>query len=88
MTPSAVQAMDLTSLRAVVKELREEIIPSRFEQAQQSELNTIQIGVRTLKGMIWLELSWLADAARLVRVPPPGPPVVVLNACLYNPFSF
>ena len=71
MAKSTLQVMDLTSLRAVLGDLRTRIIPSRFEKAQQPNQHSLQLGFRTLTGMIWLELSWQADAARLVRIPPP-----------------
>ena len=71
MAKSTLQVMDLTSLRAVLGDLRTQIIPSRFEKAQQPNPHSLQLGFRTLTGMIWLELSWQADAARLVRIPPP-----------------
>ncbi len=63
--------MDITSLKAVVNELRQIILPSRFEKAQQPEPGTIQIGLRTLLGLIWIELSWNAEAPRLVQVSTP-----------------
>ncbi len=69
--PNALQLMDLTSLVAVIGELREELIPSKFEKAQQIEPQTLQLGFRTLKKLIWLELSWQADAPRLVQISPP-----------------
>ncbi len=65
------QLMDLTSLKAVMADLREEILPSRFEKAQQLDSSTLQIGLRTLKGLSWLEISWSADAARIVEIPSP-----------------
>ena len=71
MAKSTLQVMDLTSLRAVLGDLRTQIIPNRFEKAQQPNQHSLQLGFRTLTGMIWLELSWQADAARLVRIPPP-----------------
>ncbi len=71
MNSTTVQAMDLTSLKAVITELRTILIPSRFEQAQQPEPGTIQIGLRTLKGLKWLELSWNADAPRIVQIQSP-----------------
>ncbi len=71
MAPAALQAMDLTSLRAVLAELRPELLPSRFEKAQQPDSHTLQLGFRTLKGRIWLELSWLAEAPRLLAIEPP-----------------
>ena len=64
--------MDLTSLRAVLNDLRPTLLPSRFEKAQQPDPSTLQLGFRTLAGMVWLELSWQADAPRLVQVPPPA----------------
>ena len=63
--------MDFTTLRAVVNDLEGRILPSRFEKAQQSDPSTLQLGCRTLKGMVWLELSWRAECPRLVQIPPP-----------------
>ena len=65
------QVMDFTTLRAVVSDLRGRMLPSRFEKAQQPDSQTLQLGFRTLKGMVWLELSWKADCPRLVQIPPP-----------------
>ena len=67
----ALQPLDYTSLRAVVGELNGALVPSRFEKAQQSEASTLQLGLRTLAGSQWLELSWLAEAPRLLAIPPP-----------------
>ncbi len=72
MAKSTLQVMDLTSLRAVLADLRAQIIPSRFEKAQQPNQQSLQLGFRNLKGMVWLELSWQADAARLVQIPSPS----------------
>ena len=72
MANSTLQVMDLTSLRAVLVDLRAQIIPSRFEKAQQPNPQSLQLGFRTLTGMVWLELSWQADAARLVQIPSPS----------------
>ena len=55
-----IQIMDLTTLKAVVFELGKEIVPSRFEKAQQIDSNTVQLGFRTLENLTWLEISWLA----------------------------
>lgn len=71
MAPAALQAMDLTSLRAVLAELRPRLLPSRFEKAQQADGHTLQLGFRTLEARIWLELSWLAEAPRLLAIEPP-----------------
>ena len=65
--------MDVTSLRAVVANLRTKILPSRFEKAQQPEPKTIQIALRTLKGLTWLEFSWNAEAPRLIEISSPPP---------------
>ena len=67
-----IQNMDLTTLRAVLSEFRKELIPSKFEKAQQPDPQTLQIGMRNLKGMFWIELSWKAEAARLVHINPPS----------------
>ena len=71
MGSSLPQIMDFTTLRAVVNDLDGRILPSRFEKAQQSDPQTLQLGFRTLKGMVWLELSWWAECPRLVQIPPP-----------------
>ena len=65
------QVMDFTTLRAVVSDLRCRMLPSRFEKAQQPDGQTLQLGFRTLKGMVWLELSWKADCPRLIQIPAP-----------------
>ncbi|MFN7900605.1 MAG: NFACT family protein [Synechococcaceae cyanobacterium] len=63
--------MDVTSLRAVLAELRPQLLPSRFEKAQQSDGQTLQLGLRSLQGHQWLELSWLAEAPRLLAIAAP-----------------
>ena len=70
-TTASLQLMDLTTLRAVLHNLRQSVLPSRFEKAQQPDPQTLQLGLRTLQGMIWIELSWQADAPRLVQVKSP-----------------
>ncbi len=72
MNSPPLQIMDVTSLRAVVTDLREIVLPSRFEKAQQPETGTIQIGLRSLQGLKWLELSWHAEAPRLVQISSPS----------------
>lgn len=72
MAPPTLQAMDLTALRAVLAELRPLLVPSRFEKAQQSDAHTLQLGFRSLTGRPWLELSWLAEAPRLLAIAPPA----------------
>ncbi|MEB3233861.1 MAG: NFACT RNA binding domain-containing protein [Cyanobacteriota bacterium] len=63
--------MDLTSLQAVLSELRPALLPSRFEKAQQATPQSLQLGLRSLQGIHWLELSWLAEAPRLHAIAPP-----------------
>ncbi|CAK6699336.1 NFACT family protein [Synechococcus sp. CBW1002] len=65
------QPLDVTSLRAVLGELRAAVVPSRFEKAQQSASHTVQLGLRSLDGMRWLEISWMAEAPRLLAIPAP-----------------
>lgn len=71
MAAQHLQAMDLTSLRAVLAELRPQLVPSRFEKAQQADGQTIHLGFRTLERRLWIELSWLAEAPRLLEIPAP-----------------
>jgi predicted ribosome quality control (RQC) complex YloA/Tae2 family protein len=63
--------MDVTSLKAVLAELRPWLLPSRFEKAQQGSPQALQLGLRSLDGVRWLELSWLAEAPRLHGIAPP-----------------
>lgn len=65
------QPIDATTLRALVGELRGALVPSRFEKAQQSDGQTLQLALRHLGGLQWLELSWIAEAPRLLAIPPP-----------------
>jgi predicted ribosome quality control (RQC) complex YloA/Tae2 family protein len=65
------QALDATGLKAVLAELRPLLLPGRFEKAQQSDGRSVQLGLRSLSGSHWLELSWLAEAPRLLAIPAP-----------------
>jgi len=65
------QAMDITTVRAVLSEIRPLLVPSRFEKAQQPDAQTLHIGLRALEGLHWLEISWQAEAPRLLLIPPP-----------------
>ena len=44
-----IQIMDLTTLKAVLVELRQHIVPSRFESAQQTDSNTIPVSYTHLR---------------------------------------
>ena len=67
-----IQIMDLTTLKAVVYELSQNIVPSRFENAQQIDSHTLQLAFRTLENLTWIEISWLAESPRIVQIPPPN----------------
>ena len=66
------QQQDFTTLRAVCHELDQEVAPSRFVKAQQTDGATIHMGLRTVSTHLWLELSWSAAAPRFhPSLPPP-----------------
>ena len=67
----SIQTMDLTSLKAVVNNLKTDLVPSRFEKVQQTNPSTLQLGFRSLKGLKWIEISWIAEAPRIVSIKPP-----------------
>jgi predicted ribosome quality control (RQC) complex YloA/Tae2 family protein len=69
---AAIQAIDATTLRALLAELRSTLLPSRFEKAQQSDPHTLQLALRDLEGCRWIELGWQAEAPRLhgISAPP------------------
>ena len=69
---AAIQAIDATTLRALLAELRGSLLPSRFEKAQQSDPHTLQLALRGLDGCRWIELGWQAEAPRLhgISAPP------------------
>ncbi|MCP9848300.1 NFACT family protein [Cyanobium sp. Morenito 9A2] len=69
--PLPLQALDVTSLKAVLAELRPALLPCRFEKAQQSASHTLQLGLRGLDHRLWLEISWQAEAPRLLAIAPP-----------------
>ena len=65
------QPQDTTTLRGVVHELNAELVPSRFEKAQQAESGGVQLAFRTLKQRLWLTLNWQADCPRFHAIEPP-----------------
>ena len=71
MAMARLQPMDLTSLRAALSEWRGLLLPSRFEKAQQGSSHSLQLGLRHLHGIQWLELCWQAEAARVHAIAPP-----------------
>ena len=50
------QVMDITSIRSILHYLSKEILPSKFETAQQPEPNTIQLCFRGLNNQSWIEV--------------------------------
>ena len=72
MNSGPIQPMDLTSLRAVIEDLQRNVVPSRLEKSQQPNKWTLQLGLRTINGMKWIEISWFAEAPRIVQIPTPG----------------
>ena len=65
------QPQDTTTLQGVVAELSPQLIPSRFEKAQQPSPSGLQLGFRTLRHRLWIELHWQADSARFHAAPAP-----------------
>ncbi|MBV5257727.1 fibronectin/fibrinogen-binding protein [Synechococcus moorigangaii CMS01] len=59
------QAMDYTTLVAVVTELQRDWVPARLEQVYQYDRQTLCLALRTLEKREWLWLSWHPQAARM-----------------------
>lgn len=69
------QPVDLTTLTAVVHELRSHWLPARCEQIVQPDSHTLCLALRTYQQRGWLTLSWHPQAARLhLGAPPPRQP--------------
>ncbi len=65
------QIMDITSIKSVLHDLSEEVLPSRFETAQQPEPNIIQFCLRGINRQTWVEVSWDSDSARILKIKRP-----------------
>ena len=63
--------MDITSIKSLLHDLSKNILPSRFETAQQPESNTIQLSFRGVDFKTWLEVSWHGDAPRILKINQP-----------------
>ncbi|WP_041764574.1 NFACT family protein [[Leptolyngbya] sp. PCC 7376] len=59
------QAVDYTTLVALVAELRQDWVPAKLEQVYQYDKQTICLALRTLKKRDWLWISWHPQAARI-----------------------
>ena len=66
-----VQQQDFTTLCAVCHELDHQVVPSRFVKAQQTDVTTIHMCLRTISTNLWLELSWSAEVPRFHPCLPP-----------------
>ncbi len=62
------QIMDITSIKSVLHDLSKEVLPSRFETAQQPEPNIIQFCLRGINSQTWIEVSWNSDSARILKI--------------------
>ncbi len=60
--------MDVTSIKSVLHDLSKEVLPSRFESAQQPETNIIQFCLRGINSQTWIEVSWDSDSARILKI--------------------
>ena len=65
------QIMDITSIKSVLHDLSKNILPSKFETAQQPESNTIQLCFRGIDFQTWLEVSWHGDSPRILKINEP-----------------
>ena len=65
------QIMDITSIKSVLHDLSGEVLPSRFETAQQPEPNIIQFCLRGISSQTWIEVSWDSDCARILKINKP-----------------
>ena len=65
------QIMDITSIKSVLHDLSKEVLPSRFETAQQPEPNTVQLCFRGINNQTWIEVSWHGDYARILKINKP-----------------
>ncbi|WP_032513980.1 MULTISPECIES: NFACT RNA binding domain-containing protein [Prochlorococcus] len=63
--------MDITSIRSVLHYLSKNILPTKFETAQQPEPNTIQLCFRGVDSQTWLEVSWNGDSPRILKINKP-----------------
>jgi len=62
------QIMDITSIRSVLHYLTKNILPTKFETAQQPEPNTIQLCFRGVNSQTRLEVSWNGDSPRILKI--------------------
>ncbi|WP_288262094.1 NFACT RNA binding domain-containing protein [uncultured Prochlorococcus sp.] len=63
--------MDITSIRSILHYLSKNILPTKFETAQQPEPNTIQLCFRGVNSQTWLEVSWNGESPRILKINKP-----------------
>jgi predicted ribosome quality control (RQC) complex YloA/Tae2 family protein len=69
------QAVDYTTLMAIVAELQGDWLPARIEQIYQHDRHGLSLALRTLERRGWLTLAWHPQGARIcLDVPPPQEP--------------
>ena len=66
------QIMDITSIKSVLHDLTENILPSKFETAQQPNSNTIQLCFRGINFQTWIEVSWNGECPRILKIDKPN----------------
>ena len=65
------QIMDITSIKSILHCLSTEILPSKFEKAQQPEPHTIQLCFRGVNHHRWIEISWQGNCSRILSIQKP-----------------
>jgi predicted ribosome quality control (RQC) complex YloA/Tae2 family protein len=65
------QAVDYTTLMAIVAELQGDWLPARIEQIYQHDRHGLSLALRTLEKRGWLTLAWHPQGARICLDPPP-----------------
>ncbi len=65
------QIMDITSIRSILHYLTKNILPTKFETAQQPEPNTIQLCFKGVNSQTWLEVSWNGESPRILKINKP-----------------
>ncbi len=65
------QIMDITSIKSVLHYLTKNILPTKFETAQQPDPNTVQLCFRGIDSQTWLEVSWNGDSPRILKIKKP-----------------
>ncbi|MBO8204042.1 Rqc2 family fibronectin-binding protein [Prochlorococcus marinus] len=63
--------MDITTIKSVLHDLSKNILPTKFETAQQPEPNTMQLCFRGVDSQTWLEVSWNGNSPRILKINKP-----------------